>query len=67
MADMINHPAHYTAGSKEVIDIIHEALTFEEFTSEGNEYYTSWLQFNIFGKSYCFSKRLYKNGKRVGL
>ena len=32
MADMVNHPAHYTAGSKEVIDIMHEALTFEEFT-----------------------------------
>ena len=32
MTDMINHPAHYTAGSKEVIDIMHEALTFEEFT-----------------------------------
>ena len=32
MADMINHPAHYTAGSKEVIDIAHEALTDDEFT-----------------------------------
>lgn len=32
MADMIHHPAHYTAGSKEVIDIAHEALTEDEFT-----------------------------------
>lgn len=40
MADMINHPAHYTAGSKEVIDIMHEALTFEEFTGA--------MKFNIF-------------------
>lgn len=37
---MINHPAHYTSGSKELIDIMHEALTFEEFTGA--------MKFNIF-------------------
>lgn len=30
--DLVHHPAHYTSGSKEVIDIAHEALTEEEFT-----------------------------------
>ena len=30
--DLVNHPSHYTSGSKEVIDIAHEALTEEEFT-----------------------------------
>ena len=32
MMDMTKHPDYYTSGSKEVIDIMHEALTFEEFT-----------------------------------
>lgn len=30
--DLVHHPSHYTSGSKEVIDIAHEALTEEEFT-----------------------------------
>lgn len=30
--DLVNHPSHYTSGSKEVIDIAHDALTEEEFT-----------------------------------
>lgn len=40
MADMVNHPAHYEAGSKELIDIMHELLTPEEFTGA--------MKFNIF-------------------
>ena len=32
MTDMVKHPDYYTSGSKEVIDIAHEALTDDEFT-----------------------------------
>ena len=32
MADMVKHPAHYMNGQKELIDIMHELLTPEEFT-----------------------------------
>ena len=32
MMDMTKHPDYYTSGSKEVIDIAHEALTDDEFT-----------------------------------
>ena len=30
--DMVKHPAHYMNGKKELIDIMHELLTPEEFT-----------------------------------
>ena len=32
MADMVKHPDHYMNGQKELIDIMHELLTPEEFT-----------------------------------
>ncbi len=31
MADNVNHPNHYTAGKFEVIDILQDALSHEEF------------------------------------
>lgn len=31
MADMVNHPKHYTAGRIEVIDIVEDQLTAEEY------------------------------------
>lgn len=33
---------------------------------EQNEIYISWIQINFFNKAYVFSKRTYKNGKRIG-
>ena len=31
-----------------------------QYTTDGRKFVTSWLQLNIFGKCYCFSKRTIK-------
>lgn len=36
--DSVNHPSHYTAGKKEVIELIYESMTHEQFVGyiQGN-------------------------------
>ena len=49
MMDMIKHPDYYTSGSKEVIDIAHEALTDDEFTGA--------MKFNIIKYTWRVGKK----------
>lgn len=37
---------------------MHHYLTV--YTEEGIRYAESWLQINLFGRSFCFSKQRYK-------
>ena len=53
MTDMVKHPAHYMNGQKELIDIMHELLTPEEFTGAMKFNiinYTDYLKMHLAGE-----------------
>jgi hypothetical protein len=35
--------------------VLHHYIT--RYTENGKKYVEAWLQFNLFGRCYCFSKR----------